>query len=110
MDNREIGTYSVHAVRKGNEQNKLHGSLSHIGDGGFATGYTVAFIWGINGIYTGAITFGVMTAFLQLVGQIQRPMVEMSRYIPSLVHMYTSSKGFSSWMIYPRRYKANPSF
>lgn len=60
--------------------------------GGFATGYTIAFIWGINGIYTGAITFGVMTAFLQLVGQIQRPMVEMSRYIPSMVHTFTSAE------------------
>ncbi len=59
---------------------------------GFATGYAIAFIWGVNGIYTGAITFGVMTAFLQLVGQIQRPMVELSQYIPSLVHAITSAE------------------
>lgn len=59
---------------------------------GFATGYVIAFLWGIKGIYQGAITFGMMTAFLQLVGQIQRPLVELSSYIPSLVHMITSTE------------------
>lgn len=59
---------------------------------GFATGYVIAFLWGIKGIYEGAITFGMMTAFLQLVGQIQRPLVELSQYIPSLVHTITSAE------------------
>lgn len=59
---------------------------------GFAAGYTVAFIWGVYGLHEGAITFGVMTAFLQLVGQVQRPMVELSRYIPSLVYTVTSAE------------------
>ena len=62
---------------------------------GFATGYTIAFIWGVYGLYEGAITFGVMTAFLQLVGQVQRPMVELSRYIPSLVYTVTSAERLS---------------
>lgn len=62
---------------------------------GFATGYTIAFIWGVYGLYNGAITFGVMTAFLQLVGQVQRPMVELSRYIPSLVYTVTSAERLS---------------
>lgn len=53
---------------------------------GFAIGYAAAFLWGIHGITSGYITFGLMTAFLQLVGQIQRPVVEMSRYIPSFIH------------------------
>ncbi|RNC64565.1 ABC transporter ATP-binding protein [Proteiniphilum sp. X52] len=59
---------------------------------GFATGYLIAFLWGIKGIYEGAITFGMMTAFLQLVGQIQRPLVELSQYIPSLAHTITSAE------------------
>lgn len=59
---------------------------------GFITGYLVAFVWGVNGIYEGVVSFGVMTAFLQLVGQIQRPMVDLSRYIPSLVHAITSTE------------------
>ncbi|WP_281962359.1 ABC transporter ATP-binding protein [Bacteroides nordii] len=57
---------------------------------GFAAGYCVAFLWGIHGLMGGAVTFGMMTAFLQLVGQVQRPVVEMSRYIPSFVYAVTS--------------------
>ncbi len=59
---------------------------------GFAAGYVIAFLWGVNGIYEGIVSFGMMTAFLQLVGQIQRPMVELSRHIPSLVHTITSAE------------------
>lgn len=59
---------------------------------GFATGYVIAFLWGVNGIYEGVISFGVMTAFLQLVGQVQRPMVDLSRYIPSLAHAVASAE------------------
>ena len=60
--------------------------------GGFVAGYITAFLWGVNGIYKGVISFGMMTAFLQLVGQIQRPMVELSRHIPSLAHAITSAE------------------
>ena len=42
---------------------------------GFAAGYVTAFLWGIFGIRSGDITFGMMTAFLQLVAQIQNPTV-----------------------------------
>lgn len=59
---------------------------------GFAIGYLLAFLWGVKGIYENTVTFGMMTAFLQLVGQIQRPMVELSRHIPSLVHTITSAE------------------
>ena len=45
----------------------------------FSGGYSIAFLWGVHGIYTGTVTFGMMTAFLQLVGQIQRPLMEMGR-------------------------------
>ncbi|MBB4036615.1 ABC-type multidrug transport system fused ATPase/permease subunit [Dysgonomonas hofstadii] len=57
---------------------------------GFATGYVTAFLWGVNGIYEGTVSFGVMTAFLQLVGQVQRPMVDLSHYVPFLAQSLTS--------------------
>jgi ATP-binding cassette subfamily B protein len=57
---------------------------------GFATGYLVAFLWSIVNLEKGAITFGIMTAFLQLVGQIQRPTVDLTRQIPSFIHATTS--------------------
>lgn len=57
---------------------------------GFSAGYITAFSWGVTGIASGAITFGTMTAFLQLVGQVQRPVSKISRQIPTLVHTITS--------------------
>lgn len=59
---------------------------------GFISGYVAAFIWGVNGIYQGLITFGTMTAFLQLVGQVQRPIVDLSKYVPSLFQVIASIK------------------
>ena len=56
----------------------------------FQAGYAVAFLWGVWGISTGKVTYGMMTAFLQLVGQIQRPLADMSGQIPSLIHASAS--------------------
>lgn len=56
----------------------------------FSAGHAIAFVWGVVGISTGTVTYGMMTAFLQLVGQIQRPLVEMSGQIPSLIHATAS--------------------
>ena len=55
-----------------------------------SAGHAVAFIWGAYGISTGAVTFGMMTAFLQLVGQIQRPLMELSQTIPGMIHALAS--------------------
>ena len=56
----------------------------------FSFGYIAAFLWGAFGISKGTITFGVMTAFLQLVGQVQRPLVNLTRQIPSFIYSTTS--------------------
>lgn len=56
----------------------------------FAGGYLAAFLRGVYGISAGKISFGVMTSFLQLVGQIQRPLSGMIRQIPSLVYATSS--------------------
>ena len=56
----------------------------------FQAGHAIAFLWGVYGISTGSVTYGMMTAFLQLVGQIQRPLVDMSSQIPSLIHATAS--------------------
>ena len=56
----------------------------------FSFGYIAAFLWGVFGISKGTLTFGVMTAFLQLVGQVQRPLVNLTRQIPSLIYSTTS--------------------
>ena len=57
---------------------------------GFMGGYAAAFLWGVFGIRSGAVTYGMMTAFLQLVGQVQRPIAELSRQVPAFIHASTS--------------------
>ena len=56
----------------------------------FSYGYIAAFLWGVYGIYRKMSTFGTMTAFLQIVGQIQRPVVNLTRQIPSFIYATAS--------------------
>lgn len=56
----------------------------------FSGGYLTAFLWGAIRLSTGSITFGTMTAFLQLVGKVQRPVLDLSRLIPSVVNALTA--------------------
>ncbi len=57
---------------------------------GFSAGYLVAFTWCVMGLYNHAITFGAMTAFLQLVHRIQTPTREMTRLAPAFVAVFTA--------------------
>jgi len=50
----------------------------------FSLGYILAFIWGGLQLKAGLITFGVMTSFLQLVGQIQQPILQMVNMMPQM--------------------------
>lgn len=59
---------------------------------GFAAGYITAFLWGTAGLMEGIITFGTMTAYLQLVNLIQRPTMDLSKFIPSLVSSLTAAE------------------
>lgn len=56
----------------------------------FTLGYMAAFIWGGVQLRAGAITFGIMTAFLQLVGQIQSPIMTLLNMVPQLIHTTAS--------------------
>lgn len=56
----------------------------------FSAGYLSAFLWGVYGIQRGTASFGMMTAFLQLVGQIQRPAVNLTRQVPALIYASAS--------------------
>ena len=57
---------------------------------GFLGGYAAAFLWGVLGIRDGVVTYGMMTAFLQLVGQVQRPIAELAHQVPAFIHAATS--------------------
>lgn len=56
----------------------------------FGLGYMLAFVWGGIGLRNGIITFGVMTSFLQLVGQIQHPIFNLLNMAPSVIHATAS--------------------
>ncbi|MBQ1938312.1 MAG: ABC transporter ATP-binding protein [Bacteroidales bacterium] len=56
----------------------------------FSGSYALAFLWGVNGLASGAVTYGLMTAFLQLVNQLQRPLMELGEMLPSLFHSTAS--------------------
>jgi len=57
---------------------------------GFQAGHAAAFLWGVFGILHGTVTYGMMTAFLQLVGQVQRPIAEFGRQIPAFINALAS--------------------
>lgn len=56
----------------------------------FGLGYLLAFIWGGLQLRSEAITFGVMTSFLQLVSQIQNPIFTLLNMVPQLIHATAS--------------------
>lgn len=56
----------------------------------FSYGYFGAFVYGAVQLKEHLITFGVMTAFLQLVGQIQGPIMTLLGMIPQLIHATAS--------------------
>ena len=74
----------------------------------FSAGHAVAFLWGVWGISAGTVTYGMMTAFLQLVGQIQRPLIEMSSQIPAVIHATASIDRLMELEALPREEEADP--
>jgi ABC-type multidrug transport system fused ATPase/permease subunit len=59
---------------------------------GFSLGYLVTFLWGASRLAEGTITYVTMLAFIQLVGQIQGPFREITRYIPLIISSLTASE------------------
>ena len=57
---------------------------------GFASGYALVFLWGVFGLRDGTLGYGTMVAFLQLVGQVQRPVAGLAQQIPSFIKALAS--------------------
>ncbi|MBQ4305631.1 MAG: ABC transporter ATP-binding protein [Bacteroidales bacterium] len=74
----------------------------------FNIGYIIAFLWGVFGIWKGSITFGVMTAFLQLVGQIQGPAVRLTRQVPAFANATASIDRLMALENSPKEEKGDP--
>ena len=61
-------------------------------NGGFSLGYLVAFLWGAVRLSMKTISFGQMTAFLQLVSRIQGPARDLTRLAPAFVSVFTAAE------------------
>lgn len=59
---------------------------------GFAFGYLFAFLWAALRMLDHTLTFGGMTAFLQLVNRIQGPARNLTSLIPSFVGVFTAAE------------------
>lgn len=59
---------------------------------GFALTYLIAFLWSALRMSEGTLTFGGMTAFLQLVSKIQGPARELTRLVPAFVGVLTAAE------------------
>lgn len=59
---------------------------------GFALGYLVAFLWSALRMSAGTLTFGGMTAFLQLVNRIQGPARNLTKMVPAFVSVFTAAE------------------
>lgn len=59
---------------------------------GFSLGYLVAFLWGAIRLSQHTITFGGMTAFLQLVFRIQNPARDLTKLAPAFVSVLTAAE------------------
>jgi ABC-type multidrug transport system fused ATPase/permease subunit len=56
----------------------------------FNGGYLLAFLWGIYRLHSGEITYGTMTAFLQLVSGIQTPVLSMIGFASVAIRSQTA--------------------
>ena len=59
---------------------------------GFAFGYLVAFTWAALRMSAHSLTFGGMTAFLQLVNKIQSPARQLTKLVPAFVSVFTAAE------------------
>lgn len=59
---------------------------------GFVLGYLVAFLWAALRMSAHTLTFGGMTAFLQLVNRIQEPARNLTKLVPAFVSVLTAAE------------------
>lgn len=59
---------------------------------GFALGYLIAFLWAAIRMSAHTLTFGGMTAFLQLVNKIQGPARNLTKLVPAFVNVFTAAE------------------
>ena len=75
---------------------------------GFSIGFLVAFLWGALRLYAGTLTFGGMTAFLQLVNRIQGPARDLAKLVPAFVSVFTAAERLMELEDIPEEQQGEP--
>lgn len=73
------------------KKNRMSLATSSTINVGFQFAYILAFTWGALGISNGSITYGTMSLFLSLVGQVQAPLISLAQTIPKIVSILASA-------------------
>lgn len=73
------------------KRNRLSVFSSIILSLGYYVGYLGALFRGIQGLINNTISYGTLTAYLQLVSQVQGPVIALAQTVPSLVGMLASA-------------------
>src|SRR5690606_41013350 len=71
-------------------------------------GYLLTFIWGVYRLHVGQISFGTMTAFLQLVGRIQGPILKLFGFVPLFIRFRTSVERLMDLIGGPKEVSVKP--
>ena len=77
---------------------------------GFALGYLVAFLWAAVRMSAHTLTFGGMTAFLQLVARIQGPARNLTKLVPAFVSVFTAAERLMELEENPLEEKGSPIY
>ena len=77
---------------------------------GFAVGYLVAFLWAAIRLADHTLTFGGMTAFLQLVNRIQNPARNLTRLAPAFVSVFTAAERLMELEENPLEQQGRPEY
>ncbi|MDR4930179.1 ABC transporter ATP-binding protein [Segatella bryantii] len=77
---------------------------------GFAFGYLVAFFWAAVRLSRHTLSFGGMTAFLQLVNKIQGPARDLTKLIPAFVSVFTAAERLMELEENPLEEQGEPIF
>ena len=89
----EILNETQNNLKKGIKNKTIYSSISSLTmNFGFSAGYIITFTRGVLNLENGIITYGALIAFMQLIGQIQAPIRNLSRYIPIFINAFTASE------------------
>lgn len=101
MSIRALGLQSIRSEKLQNSQSRLASLKMNVLN--FSTlsqsimrftinaGFLITLTWGIYRLHTGEISFGTMSAFLQLVGRVQSPIILLMGFVPAFIRYRTAS-------------------